>query len=133
MGSLCTIFFTFSVSLTLVGNKFRKEGSLIRSFTDCFFSISHWPLSFSTSFCGPFLLSPCLSLEKAMAPHSSTLAWKIPWTEEPGRLQSIGSQSRTRLSDFTSQWLRLHPPNAGDLDEGTRSHMPELKEFKCCN
>ena len=31
-------------------------------------------------------------LEKAMAPHSSTFAWKIPWTEEPGRLQSMGSQ-----------------------------------------
>ena len=30
-------------------------------------------------------------LEKAMAPHSSTLAWKIPWTEEPGRLPSMGS------------------------------------------
>ena len=30
-------------------------------------------------------------LEKAMAPHSSTLAWKIPWREEPGRLQSTGS------------------------------------------
>ena len=30
-------------------------------------------------------------LEKAMAPHSSTLAWKIPWTEEPGRLQSMES------------------------------------------
>ena len=30
--------------------------------------------------------------EKAMAPHSSTLAWKIPGTEEPGRLQSIGSK-----------------------------------------
>ena len=29
--------------------------------------------------------------EKAMAPHSSTLAWKIPWTEEPHRLQSMGS------------------------------------------
>ena len=29
--------------------------------------------------------------EKAMAPHSSTLAWKIPWMEEPGRLQSVGS------------------------------------------
>ena len=29
--------------------------------------------------------------EKAMTPHSSTLAWKIPWTEEPGRLQSMGS------------------------------------------
>ena len=36
-----------------------------------------------------------------MAPHSSTLAWKIPWTEEPSRLQSMGSLSRTRLSDFT--------------------------------
>ena len=31
----------------------------------------------------------CIS-EKAMAPHSSTLAWKIPWTKEPGRLQSMG-------------------------------------------
>ena len=30
-------------------------------------------------------------VEKAMAPHSSTLAWKIPWVEEPGRLQSMGS------------------------------------------
>ena len=32
-----------------------------------------------------------LTSEKAMAPHSSTLAWKIPWTEEPGRLWSMGS------------------------------------------
>ena len=32
------------------------------------------------------------SLEKEMATHSSVLAWKIPWTEEPGRLQSMGSQ-----------------------------------------
>ena len=31
-------------------------------------------------------------LEKEMATHSSTLAWKIPWTEEPGMLQSMGSQ-----------------------------------------
>ena len=36
-----------------------------------------------------------------MAAHSSTLAWKLPWTEEPGQLQSMGSQSWTRLSDFT--------------------------------
>ena len=34
-------------------------------------------------------------LEKAMATHSSTLAWKIPWTEERGRLQFMGSESRT--------------------------------------
>ena len=36
-----------------------------------------------------------------MAPHSGTLAWEIPWTEEPRRLQSMESQSRTRLSNFT--------------------------------
>ena len=39
--------------------------------------------------------------EKAMAPHSSTLAWKIPWTEDSGGLQSGRvAKSRTRLSDF---------------------------------
>ena len=37
------------------------------------------------------LISAILSMEKAMPPHSSTLAWKIPWTEEPGGLQSMGS------------------------------------------
>ena len=38
-------------------------------------------------------------LQKDMATHFSTLAWKIPWTEEPGGLQSMGSQSQTGLSD----------------------------------
>ena len=47
---------------------------------------------------------------QATAPHSSALAWKIPWTEEPGRLRSMGSlrvgvhggeKSQTQLSDFT--------------------------------
>ena len=42
-------------------------------------------------------------MEKAMAPHSSTLAWRIPWTEEPGRLQSMGSLE----ADATE---RLHFP-----------------------
>ena len=54
---------------------------------------------------GDYALLPLVSfgnmLEKAMAPHSSTLAWKIPWTEESGRLQSMGSLSWTRLSNFT--------------------------------
>ena len=48
-------------------------------------------------------------LEKEMAPHSSILAWKIPWTEEPGTLQSVGSQ-RVRLHftfHFTLGELRL--------------------------
>ena len=39
-------------------------------------------------------------LKKETATHSSIHAWKIPWTEEPGGLQSMGSQSRTRLSDL---------------------------------
>ena len=38
-------------------------------------------------------------LEKEMASHSRILAWGIPWTEEPGGLQSMGSQSQRRLSD----------------------------------
>ena len=40
-------------------------------------------------------------LEKEMATHSSILAWKIPWTKEPDRLQSMGLQSWTRLGNFT--------------------------------
>jgi len=54
--------------------------------------------------------------EKAMAPHSSTLAWKIPWMEEPGRLQSMGSHRvghdwATSLSLFTfMHWRRKWQP-----------------------
>ena len=57
-----------------------------------------------------------LLMEKAMAPHSSTLAWKIPWMEEPGRLQSMGSlrvghYSVTSLSLFTfMHWRRKWQP-----------------------
>ena len=56
------------------------------------------------------------SSEKAMAHHSSTLAWKIPWTEEPGRLQSMGSLRVrqdwvTSLSLFTfMHWRRKWQP-----------------------
>ena len=48
-------------------------------------------------------------LEKEMAIHSSTIAWKIPWTKEPGRLQSVYgvAKSRTQLSDFTNAIFRL--------------------------
>ena len=50
-----------------------------------------WLILFlSISLLPQFSLSK-LNTEKAMAPHSSTLAWKIPWAEEPGRLQSMGS------------------------------------------
>ena len=56
------------------------------------------------------------STEKALAPHSSTLAWQIPWMEEPGRLQSMGSLGvrhdwRTSISLFTFiHWRRKWQP-----------------------
>ena len=62
-----------------------------------------------------FLLLWCVS-EKAVAPHSSTLAWEIPWTQEPGRLQSMGSWRVrhnwvTSLSLFTfMHWRRKWQP-----------------------
>ena len=68
--------------------------------------------------------------EKVMAPHSSTLAWKIPWTEEPGRLQSMGSQRvghkwAASLSFFTfMHWRRKWQPTSAFLpgeSQGQRS------------
>ena len=59
---------------------------------------------------------PIFMVEKAMAPHSSTLAWKIPWMEEPGRLRSVGSLRvghdwATSLSLFTfMHWRRKWQP-----------------------
>ena len=47
------------------------------------------------------------ALEKEMATHFSICAWKIPWMEEPGRLQSMESQSQTQLSDFTFTFKAL--------------------------
>ena len=46
-------------------------------------------------------------MEKTVAPHSSTLAWKIPWTEEPGRLQSMGSQRVGHDFTFTFHFHTL--------------------------
>ena len=65
---------------------------------------------------GDLVLSSHLYPEKAMVPHSSTLAWKIPWTEEPGRLQSmrslrVGHNWVTSLSLFTfMHWRRKWQP-----------------------
>ena len=61
-------------------------------------------------------------LGKEMATHFSILAWKIPWTEEPGRLQSMGSQ-RVRLSDFTFTFhflRRLEAAIAIDIQQPLR-------------
>ena len=64
----------------------------------------------------PFYILLDFTSEKAMAPHSSTLAWEIPWTEEPGRLQSMGSWRvghdwASSLSLFTfMHWRRKWQP-----------------------
>ena len=66
----------------------------------------HWPLrhiSQQADVLNQISSSLPLLPEKAMAPHSSTTAWKIPWTEEPGRLQSIGS-----LESDTTERLHFH-------------------------
>ena len=74
--------------------------------------------------------SLCGDMEKAMAPHSSTLAWKISWTEESGRLQSMGSLRVgndwvTSLSLFTfMHWRRKWQPTSVFLpgeSQGQRS------------
>ena len=75
-------------------------------------SVSHM-LAYSFS---KYLLALYCVLEKVTAPHSSALAWKIPWTEEPGGLQSMGSRRvghdwSTSLSLFTfMHWRRKWPP-----------------------
>ena len=49
------------------------------------------------------LAKAIMALEEVTAAHFSILAWRIPWTEEPGGLQSIGLQSRTRLKQLSTQ------------------------------
>ena len=56
-------------------------------------------------------------LEKKMATHSSILAWKIPWTEEPGRLQSMGSQSPTGVPTGASVVGERVPQEDEDQDD----------------
>ena len=47
-------------------------------------------------------------LEEGMATHSSILAWRIPWTEEPGRLQSMGSKEPDMMEQLNNNISRLH-------------------------
>ena len=63
-----------------------------------------------------------------MAPHSSTLAWKIPWTKEPDGLQSMGLLSQTRLKRLSSSSKLLGEADAA----GVRIHLrgEDLKKCK---
>ena len=79
--------FLGNLSLTSVVLKTRVEChcSLMHTLGKHMGCFPHW-ITKTT-----FIQGYCVPPEKAMAPHSSTLAWKIPWMEEPGRLQSMGS------------------------------------------
>ena len=67
-------------------------------------------------------------LEKEMATHSSTLAWKILWMEEPGRLQSMGSQ-RVRHDWATSLSRCLRPGNLGMYLYSSKNKMRKISEI----
>ena len=73
--------------------------------------------------------SPDITSEKAMAPHSSILAWRIPWMEEPGRLQSmglwrVGHDWATSLSLFTfMHWRRKWQPTPVFLPEESQGQQ----------
>ena len=67
------------------------------------------------------------ALGKEMATHSSILAWRIPGTEEPGGLPSVGSQSRTRLKQLSSRSSRA---NDQKRERGSRSKMEATVSWK---
>ena len=66
-------------------------------------------------------------LEEEMATHSSALVWRIPWTEEPGGLQSVGSQNWTALSDWaTCACVQLRQKKDDSLEREFRGWMTVL-------
>ena len=98
---------------------FKVYCKIVMHVPDCrnLYSLSNWCLHFTTqewrkriisvsSSVTHYLLGAKYLLEKAMAPHSSTLAWKILWMEEPGRLQSMGLQRVGH--DWASSLHSLH-------------------------
>ena len=96
---------TFTTIRFMLCKCFLSLCRLTFHFVDCFFLLCSFLV-----WCSPTYL------EKAMAPHSSTLAWKIPWTEEPSRLQSMGllrvrHDWPTSISLFTFiHWRRKWQP-----------------------
>ena len=84
---ICSAFFMSTVTAQgpTITSVFRQEAGGRNEKGDASFPLRSFMLVPPT-----FLILSHWSGEKAMAPHSSTLAWKIPWTEEPGRLQSMG-------------------------------------------
>ena len=94
-------YLLFKVKIFLLVEFFSQRQSIVYVYTVCIFAAvctyiyTHYLYTYDTSiyiyniyiiYINVYYIS-----QKAVAPHSSTLAWKIPWTEEPGGLQSMGS------------------------------------------
>ena len=85
-----------------------KVDRIFKNILNQFFERCHFGYMIYYDLCGfLMLISQHLMSEKAMAPHSRTLAWKIPWTEEPGRLQSMGSRRVGHAFPFTFHFYAL--------------------------
>ena len=92
----------FHTDMRLPGRVNQKATSLLES-TENRLKASREPPNQPWKSTSEFVRATSNPMEEEMVTHSSILAWRIPWTEEPGRLQSTGvAKSRPRLSDFTS-------------------------------
>ena len=113
LGTTCTTWvrFQFKMNYLMVSEVWAQNQSFATPTTRVWF-----PTSLTFLKVKKFIHFTAFTAEKAMAPHSRTLAWKIPWTKESGRLQSMGSPRvghawATLLSLFTfMHWRRKRQP-----------------------
>ena len=98
----CLVFFFFFLFFFFNPHSFLRKIPFLYSFLVKETTVLSWNFIWGLSELVYLYCSVNVVEEKAMATHSSTLAWKIPWRKEPGRLQIHGvPKSWTRLSDFT--------------------------------
>ena len=92
MSNLSTLFLINGQVLCVLGSACQEDDPVRErsEFFDVGFFFKHLSLLKRSAYLSHLSQTARDSLEKAMATHSSTLAWRIPWTEEPGRLQSMG-------------------------------------------
>ena len=108
------VIFWYSAFVEKFGRCFKSIHCTSFYFNDVW--MCYFPYTLSALYCWSFNLCSLVGTEKAMATHSSTLAKQIPWTEEPGGLQSMGSWRvghhwATSLSLFTfMHWRRQWQP-----------------------
>ena len=128
MSNFSTLFLINGQILCVFGSACQEDdtGRETSEFFDAGFFFKYLSLLKRSAYLSHLSQAARESLEKAMAPHSSTLAWKIPWTEQPGRLQSMGSLGvrhdwATWLSLFTFRhWRRKWQPTPVFLPGGSQ-------------